>query len=82
MTSNRGAALVYTIPFGFPLFVGKGRPTTPLPPFLFSSDPRKRGTHTPHQWYSRPRIPTPGIVDTATPHESGVCTERLAASQH
>ena len=30
----------------FPLFVGKGRPTTPLPPFLFSSDPRNRGTHT------------------------------------
>ena len=67
MTSNRGAALVYPIPFGFPLFVGKGRPTTPLSPFLFSSDPRNRGTHTAsvvfeaqdtHSWYREHRYTT------------------------
>ena len=66
----------------FPLFVGKGRPTTPLPPFLSSSDPRNRGTHTPPQWYSRPRISTLGIVDAATPHGNSVCIEELTASRH
>ena len=80
MTWNRGAALVYPISLGFPPLRWQGRPPTPLPPFLFSSDPRNRSTHTQHQWYSRPRIPTPGIVDTATPHENGVCIENLRDS--
>ena len=82
MTWTRGAAWCTPDHLDFPLFIGKGRPTTPLPPFLFSSDPRNRGIHTPPQWYSRPRISTLGIVDTATPHRNVVCIEELAASRH
>ena len=59
MTKNPVAALVYTV--CDPLFIGKGRPTTPLPPFLFSCVKEICGQYRSKRahWYSKPRIPIP-----------------------
>ena len=69
------------IPLGYPLFVGKGCPTTPPPPFRFSSENRSADAA---QNSPQKRIPTSGIAryphTTETVYVSETC--RFPALTH